>query len=84
MRPALPGFGVTRPKVMSTETNGSLDAVFTKREAAQFLRVTTRTIERLVKAGRLRAYKPTGGLYRLRKSDLDQFLESGATIGGAE
>ena len=59
-------------------------AVLTKQEAAQFLRRTSRYLERMVRAGRLRACKPTGKLWRVRRSDLEAFLESGATIGGGE
>jgi excisionase family DNA binding protein len=61
-----------------------IPAVLTKAEAAQFLRCTSRYIERMVAAGRLRACKPTGKLWRVRRSDLEAFLESGATIGGGE
>jgi excisionase family DNA binding protein len=52
----------------------------TKQEAAKLLKVTTRYIERAVSGGRLRALKPTVGLWRVRKSDLDAFMESGASI----
>jgi excisionase family DNA binding protein len=58
-------------------------AILTKREAAALLRCTTRYLERQIRAGRLRALKPTGKLVRIRRSDLETFLESGATIGGA-
>jgi excisionase family DNA binding protein len=56
--------------------------ILTKQEAANFIRCTTRYLERQVKSGRLRAYKPTGKLWRVRRADLEAFLESGATIGG--
>ena len=58
-------------------------AILTKQEAADFLRCTVRYIERAIKSGRLRACKPTGKLVRIYRRDLDAFLESGATIGGA-
>jgi excisionase family DNA binding protein len=58
-------------------------AILTKREAASLVRVTTRYLERAIATGRLRALKPTGKLVRIRRVDLDAFLESGATIGGA-
>jgi len=57
-------------------------ALYTKKQAADYLQVTPRYIERAVSAGRLLAFKPTGGLWRVRKSALDAFLESGATVGG--
>ena len=62
-----------------------VDAVIlTKREAANYIRCTPRYLERQIRAGRLRALKPTGKLVRIRRTDLDAFLESGATIGGNE
>jgi excisionase family DNA binding protein len=57
-------------------------AVLTKHQAAEYLQATPRYIERMVQNGRLRALKPTGKLWRVRLSDLDAFLESGATIRG--
>jgi excisionase family DNA binding protein len=59
-------------------------AILTKLEAAAFIRCTTRYLERQVNAGRLRALKPTGKLWGVRRTDLEKFLESGATIGGGE
>ena len=56
--------------------------ILTKKEAANFVRCTTRYLERQIRAGRLRALKPTGKLVRIRRSDLEKFLESSATIGG--
>jgi excisionase family DNA binding protein len=57
-------------------------AILTKREAASYIRCTPRYLERQIHAGRLKALKPTGKLVRIRRSDLDAFLESGATIRG--
>ena len=59
-------------------------AILTKQRAAEYVQTTPRYIERMVQSGRLRALKPTGKLWRVRRRDLDAFLESGATIGGAE
>jgi len=56
-------------------------AILTKQEAAALLRCTPRYIERMVQRGLLRALKPTGKLWRVRRTDLDAFLETGATIG---
>ena len=56
-------------------------AILTKQQAAEYLQTTPRYIERMVQTGRLRALKPTVKLWRVRRSDLDAFLESGATIG---
>jgi excisionase family DNA binding protein len=51
----------------------------TKQEAAKLLKVTTRYLERAVAAGRLKALKPSGKLWRVRQSDLDAFLEKSAS-----
>jgi excisionase family DNA binding protein len=59
-------------------------AILTKQQAAEYLQTTPRYIERMVASGRLRALKPSGKLWRVRQSDIDAFLESGASIGGAE
>ena len=56
----------------------------TKQQAAEYIQCTPRYIERMVRSGRLRALKPTGKLIRFRLSDLDRFLDSGASIGGAD
>lgn len=63
--------------------SGGKKDILTKQEAAEFLRCTVRYIERAIKAGRLRACKPTGKLVRIYRRDIDAFLDSGATIGGA-
>jgi excisionase family DNA binding protein len=55
-------------------------AILTKTEAAEYIRCTVRYLERQVRAGRLRALKPTGKLVRFFRRDLDAFLESGATM----
>ena len=73
---------------MATQTKPQAEAansaILTKREAAALLRCTTRYLERQIRAGRLRAMKPTGKLVRILRRDIDAFLESGASIGGAE
>jgi excisionase family DNA binding protein len=73
---------------MATTNNPPVGAVnptiLTKRQAAAYLQSTTRYVERVVKQGRLKAYRPTGKLWRVRLSDLDAFLESGSSIGGGE
>jgi excisionase family DNA binding protein len=45
-------------------------AILTKQQAAEYLQVT-RYIERIVRLGRLRALKPSGKLWRVRRNDLD-------------
>jgi len=58
--------------------------ILSKRQAAEYLGCTPRYLERQVRVGRLRAYKPTGKFWRVRRSELDRFLESSATTGGAK
>ena len=55
------------------------NSIFTKQEAANFIRCTPRYLERQIRAGRLRALKPTGKFVRIRLKDLEAFLESGST-----
>ena len=57
-------------------------AILNKKQASSYIQTTPRYLERAVALGLLQAYRPTGKLWRVRKSDLDAFLESGATIGG--
>jgi excisionase family DNA binding protein len=56
-------------------------AILTKKETAEFLRCTVRYLERQIRAGRLRAMKPTAKLVRFYRRDIDAFLQSGASIG---
>jgi excisionase family DNA binding protein len=59
-----------------------IPAILTKRQAADYVCCTPRYLETQIRLGRLKALKPTGKLVRIRLSDLEKFLESGATIGG--
>jgi excisionase family DNA binding protein len=56
--------------------------LFTLKQAAQYAICTPRYLQNQIRAGRLKALKPTGKLVRIRRADLEKFLESGATIGG--
>lgn len=47
---------------------------FTKEEAAEYLRVSTRTLDRWVAGGRLHAYRKSRKLIRFRREDLDAFM----------
>jgi excisionase family DNA binding protein len=55
-------------------------AILTKQEAAEVLGCTTRYIERQIRAGRLRACKPSGKFVRIFRKDINAFLESCASI----
>ena len=69
----------TKPKEKPQAEAGN-SVILTKKEAADYVRCTVRYLERQVRAGRLRALKPTGKLVRFFRRDLDAFLESGASI----
>jgi excisionase family DNA binding protein len=68
-------------RVSETWSNQPL---LTLKQAAHYTVCTPRYLQKQIRAGRLRALKPTGKLVRIRRSDLEKFLESGATTGGAE
>jgi excisionase family DNA binding protein len=57
-------------------------AILTKQQAAAYVQSTPRYLEQMVRSGRLRALKPTGRFWRVRRTELDRFLEAGATMGG--
>ena len=79
---AVPGTsGAQSAHVIGTWDNQPL---LTLKQAAVYAICTPRYLQNQIRAGRLKALKPTGKLLRIRRSDLDAFLESGATIGGGE
>lgn len=47
---------------------------FTREEAAEYLRVGTRTLDRWITAGKLKAYKKSSRLVRVKRDDLDSFM----------
>jgi excisionase family DNA binding protein len=57
--------------------------LLTLKQAAQYAICTPRYLQSQIRVGRLKALKPTGKLVRIRRTDLDAFLESGSTIEGA-
>jgi excisionase family DNA binding protein len=50
-----------------------VDEYLTRKEAAQYLKVHPYTLDRWVKAGRLKAYRGPG-IVRFKQEDLDQAL----------
>jgi len=74
------GLAMNRPHIPHPEPTAGHSTILTKLEAAERIKTSTRYIERQVKLGRLKAYKPTAGLFRIRLSDLNAFLESGASV----
>jgi len=59
-------------------------SLLTKQQAAGYIGCTRHYLARVIASGRLRALKPTGKLLRIRFKDLEAFMDSGATIGGAK
>jgi excisionase family DNA binding protein len=66
---------------MATINKPSAEAVnseiLTKKEAAELLHCTVDYIEEQVRAGRLRAMRPTHKIVRFYRRDIDAFLEGG-------
>jgi excisionase family DNA binding protein len=58
--------------------------LLTLKQAAQYAVCTPRYLQNQIRLGRIKALKPTGKLLRIRRSDLEKFLESGATIRGEQ
>jgi excisionase family DNA binding protein len=73
---------VTKSSINPLAGAENFPAILTKRQAAAYVQSTTRYVERAIKSGRLKACKPTGKFVRIRLSDLEKFLESGATTNG--
>jgi len=53
--------------------NKSEDKLLTIEEVAKILRVSSRSVNRYIESGRLKASKL--GVWRIKQSDLDKFLE---------
>lgn len=58
--------------------NSNIDKLFTIGEAAKILRVSGRTINRYIESGKLKASKI--GVWRIKQSDLNTFLEKTSNI----
>jgi excisionase family DNA binding protein len=67
------------PASVFAETHSN-SAYLTKREAADYLKVSPRYIERAINDGRLRAYKPSLRTVRFRRADLESFMDSVCTF----
>lgn len=52
------------------QAGAEIPAILTKREAAKYIRCTPRYLERQIRAGRLKALKPTGKLVRIRRLEV--------------
>ena len=51
------------------------ETMMTKEEVAEFLKVSTRTVDRLVQAGKLPAYRIQTNV-RFKQEDVDRYLET--------
>jgi len=54
--------------------NKRIDKLFTIEEIAEILRVSTRSVNRYIETGKLKASKI--GSWRIKETDLNHFLES--------
>lgn len=54
------------------------DKLLTIEEVAEILRVSSRSVNRYIESGRLKASKL--GVWRIKRSDLDRFLEETSNI----
>lgn len=54
------------------------DKLLTIEEVAEILRVSTRSVNRYIESGRLKASKI--GWWRIKQSDLDKFLEESSNL----
>lgn len=53
--------------------NTNIDKLFTIEEVAKILRVSTRSVNRYIETGKLKASKI--GVWRIKEADLNAFLE---------
>ena len=54
--------------------NGSWPAAMRKTTAANYLDISTRSLERLLSDGQLELIRIGSGSFRIRRSDLDEYL----------
>jgi len=71
-----------KPCSCGAQANGSPNGrtpLLTTEQACEYLQCTPRFLQKMVRDGRLRALKPSRKLTRYRQSDLDAFMDKGAT-----
>lgn len=59
----------------SVSTPARWPAAMTKPQAAEYLAIGLRSLERRISSGDLQMIRIGGGCYRLRRSDLDEYLD---------
>jgi excisionase family DNA binding protein len=69
---------VSCPTITPAFTQPEPPEILTPREAAEFLRISTRTLARKVAAGELPAPYRSGGIVRYSRNALRDFLAHGA------
>jgi excisionase family DNA binding protein len=69
-----------QPRAGSTPSPANATELLTKEQVADYLQTSRRYVERLIKAGRLRAHKLSGGCVRIRRSTVDALLDGCASV----
>ena len=79
----LPGWAYTKPEPLATPQApaDATDDLLTRAEAARYLRVSDRTVSRLIRKGQLPASR-IGRAVRIRQSDLLEMLNGKPSISG--
>jgi excisionase family DNA binding protein len=65
---------ITKPQAEARNSD-----ILTKREASLLIGVTPRYLDRQIRAGKLRASRPSFKLVRIRRADIDAWLDRHAT-----
>lgn len=52
----------------------TIERPLTMKEASEFLRITKAGVYKLVRQGKLRAYKPNNGMVYFKRSDLENYV----------
>jgi excisionase family DNA binding protein len=74
----MPGTALLPPPSTPTSQAGPPPEVLTPREAANFLQIHPRTLERKVAAGELPAPYRSGRLVRYSRTALQEFIQAGS------
>jgi excisionase family DNA binding protein len=77
--PALHSYRLARPMA----TTASESEILTLRDVADYLKVTERTIYRLISAKKIPAFK-VGGTWRFSRADIDGWIKQQSLIQQAE
>lgn len=61
---------------MATTSNAVAPALLTKQQTADYLGLSTRSIERLTSTGIIKSVRVTKGAVRYRRSEIDAYVDS--------